>query len=44
MERMQHVRIRSDNETAISYVSNMGGLVSNPYDRLTKERWKYCAE
>ena len=40
----KHIRIRSDNKIAIACVSNMGGLVSNSYDGLTKELWTYCVE
>ena len=37
----KNIRIRSDNTTAIEYVSNMGGLVSSSCDRLTKEIMTY---
>ena len=40
----KHIRIRSDNTTAIAYVSNMGGLVSSSCDRLAKEIWTYCSK
>ena len=40
----KHIRIRSDNTTAIAYVNNMGGLVSSSCDRLAKETWTYCFE
>lgn len=40
----KHIRIRSDNKITIACVSNMGGLVSNSYDGLTKELWTYCVE
>ena len=40
----KHIRIRSDNTTAIPYVNNMGSLVSSSCDRLAKEIWTYCSE
>ena len=43
-KRCKHIRIRSDNTTAIAYVNNMGGLVSSSCDRLAKEIWTYCSE
>ena len=40
----KHIRIRSDNTTAIAYVNNMEGLVSSSCDRLAIEMWTYCSE
>ena len=40
----KHIRIRSDNTTAVANVNNMGGLVCSSCDRLTKEIWTYCSE
>ena len=38
----QHVRIRSDNCTAISYINNKGGIKSIKCDSLAKEIWDFC--
>ena len=40
-EGCKHIRIRSDNITAIAYINNRGGLVSNSCNYLAKEIWKY---
>ena len=40
-EGCKHIRIRSDNTTTIAYINNMGGLVSNSCNHLTKEIWTY---
>ena len=37
----RHVKILSDNSTAISYVNNMGGKLE-PYDDLAKNIWEFC--
>ena len=36
-KRCKHIRIRSDNTTAVAYGNNMGGLVSSSCYRLAKE-------
>ena len=41
-EGCKYIRIRSDSTTAIAYINNMGGLVSNSCNHLTKEIWTYC--
>ena len=41
-EFCKHIRVRSDNTTAIAYINNMGGLVSNSCSHLAKEIWTYC--
>ena len=41
-EVCKHIRIRSDNTTAIAYINNMGGLVSNSCNHLAKEIWTHC--
>ena len=33
----KHIRIKSDNTTAIAYINNMGGMVSNSCNHLTRE-------
>eukprot|EP00794_Sanderia_malayensis_P004314 gene4314-4887_t len=38
----QHVRIRIDNCTAISYINNKGGIKSIKCDALAKEIWDFC--
>ncbi|KAK3099363.1 hypothetical protein FSP39_003273 [Pinctada imbricata] len=37
-----HVRLYLDNQTAISYINNMGGIVSENCDELSKEIWNWC--
>ena len=34
-----HIRVKSDNTTAIAYVNNMGGIVSNSRNQLAREIW-----
>ena len=38
----KHIRIKSDNTTAISYINNMGGIVSDSCNHLSKTIWYYC--
>ena len=38
----KHVRIKSDNTTAISYINNAGGLVSDSCNPLSKTMWYHC--
>ena len=40
-EFCKHIRVRSDNTTAIAYINNMGGLVSNSCNHLAKEIWTH---
>ena len=40
----KHIRIKSDNATAIAYINNMGGMVSNSCNHLTREIWTYCTD
>ena len=35
----RHIQIKSDNTTAITYVNNMGGIVSEKYNDLSKQIW-----
>jgi len=37
-----HVKIMSDNSTAISYIKNMGGTKSNLCNKIAKETWLWC--
>ena len=37
----KHIRIKSDNTTAISYVNNKGGIVSDSYNYLSNTIWYY---
>ena len=39
----KHVKIRSDNSTAIAYINNMGGMKSLECDSIAKELWKCCS-
>ena len=38
----KHIRIKSDNTTPISYINNMGGIVSDSCNHLSKTIWFYC--
>ena len=38
----KHLRIRSDNTTAIAYFNSMGGTISDNYNNLAKGIWKFC--
>ena len=38
----KHIRIRSDNSTAIAYINHMGGIKSPECDTLAKEIWQFC--
>ena len=38
----KHLRIRSDNTTAIAYVNKMGGTISDNCNNLAKDIWKFC--
>ena len=37
-----HIQIKSDNTTAIAYVYNIGGIVSEKYNDLSKQIWDLC--
>ena len=39
-----HVRIMSDNTTAIAYVNNMGGIKSHMCNEITKRIWMWCIQ
>lgn len=39
-----HIGIKTDNTTALSYVNNMGGMVSLGMDSLAKEIWSWCLD
>ena len=38
----KHIRIKSNNTTAIPYINNMGSIVSNSCNHLSKTIWYYC--
>ena len=38
----KHIRIRSDNCTAIAYINHMGGIKALECDTLAKELWEFC--
>ena len=38
----RHIRIMSDNTTAIAYINNMGGICSLECDEIVKSIWLYC--
>ena len=37
-----HIRVKSENTTAIAYVNNMGGIVLKPCNQLAREIWGIC--
>ena len=37
-----HVRMRIDNTTAVSYISNMGGIKSEMCNQMAKKIWQFC--
>ena len=38
----QHIRVMSDNTTAIAYINKMGGICSLECDEIAKSIWLYC--
>ena len=38
----RHIQIKSDNNTGIAYVNNMGGIVSEKCSDLSKQIWDLC--
>lgn len=38
----KHVKILSDNSTAVSYINNMGGCKSQDCNQIAKEIWIWC--
>ena len=38
----QHVRVQSDNTTAIAYINSTGGIKSRECDTLANEIWAWC--
>eukprot|EP00794_Sanderia_malayensis_P014639 gene14639-16158_t len=41
-KQFQHIRIMSDNTTAIAYINNMGGTKSKTCNILAQEIWQIC--
>ena len=39
-----HIRISSDNTTAVAYINNMGGSKSKECNRMAKDIWLWCKE
>ncbi|WAR20010.1 LOW QUALITY PROTEIN: hypothetical protein MAR_001848 [Mya arenaria] len=39
-----HIEIQSDNTTAVSYISEFGGMASSDMDVLAKSIWMWCIE
>ena len=37
-----HVQLKLDNSTAISYLSNMGGIKSDNLNSLLQQLWEWC--
>ena len=40
----QHIRVKSDSTTALAYGNNMGGIVSNSWNQLAREKWEICTD
>ena len=38
----KHVKILSDNSTAVSYINNMGGCKSQDCNKIAKVIWNWC--
>ena len=38
----KHIRVMSDNITAVSYVNNKGGIKSEVCNKIAKELWGWC--
>lgn len=38
----KHIKILTDNSTAVSYISNMGGTKAKDCNQLSKEIWLFC--
>ena len=38
----KHLRLMSDNATAIAYINNMGGVKSKECNTVTREIWEWC--
>ena len=43
-EQGQHIRVLTDNTTALAYVKNMGGLRSQPCNQISREIWQWAEE
>ena len=41
-KKYKHVRVMSDNITAVSYVNNKGGIKSEFCNKIAKELWLWC--
>ena len=41
---MKHVRIMTDNSTAISYINKQGGVKSITCNDIAKEIWEFCIQ
>lgn len=38
----KHIRVQSDNTTTVAYLNEMGGMVSDLCDALSREIWEWC--
>ena len=43
-KKFQHIRIMSDNSTAVAYINNMGGIKSKTCDSLAKDIWSFAID
>ena len=41
-KKFKHVRLMSDNTTAIAYLNNMGGIKSKVCNKIAKDIWSWC--
>ncbi len=40
----KHIRIRSDNTTAIAYINAMGGIKSQVCNDMAHQIWEWCSK
>ena len=40
----KHIQVKSDNTTAIVYINNLGGSVSEKCNGLAKHLWRFCIQ
>ena len=41
-KNVKHIKIMSDNTTAVSYINKKGSLKSHEYNKIAKEIWIWC--
>ena len=41
---IKHIRVMMDNNTAVAYINNMGGISSDLFDDIAFDIWQWVAE